>query len=153
MAYIVRFSAHIQKDLDRNWSSWSFGKDGISATRKQMRAIISDAINNDSGFAISGFECWPTSFEEHEDGFEVRQGAQKLCIKELSQNYWVLVDTRYRGIAFLEEEFETIEDAREFASGGSHDFSEGSFYSAEDVRLVESQHEEGQYGWHIFEIE
>lgn len=151
MAYIVRFSAHIQEDINRNWSSWNFGKEGVNANRESLLNLVNDAIENQDCFYASGFEVWPTSVIEKDDEIVVKQGSQKFILRELYNDYWVVVDDR-GGICFLEEEFQSLEEAIAYAEGGRHDFSEGVFYDADEVSLIASQKPEGEYGWHIFEI-
>ena len=77
--YLVRYSDHIQDDIKRNWSSWSFGGDGFEGTEQELLEAKSYAIENEMSFDISGFELWGNDIE-------------KADIRELYSNYWVLVD-------------------------------------------------------------
>ena len=78
--FIVRKSNHINEDIIRNWSSFNFGLEGITATSEQMEVWKNDTIeNNESPLYISGFELWADELKSS-------------TILELYTNYWVLVD-------------------------------------------------------------
>lgn len=99
--YYVRFSDYINEDLERGWSSWNFGQDGIEATEEVMDRYIEEVKNGDGPIYISGFEIWADDLERCE-------------IKELYPGYWVLVDNvnANGGISghILPDGLETLED-------------------------------------------
>jgi hypothetical protein len=78
--YIARQSQHIHDDIIRNWSSWNFGQDGFNGTYDDLKEAMKGALENDDSFFISGFDLY---------GLDI----VKADIRELHENYWVLVDT------------------------------------------------------------
>lgn len=78
--YIARLSRHIHDDIIRNWSSWNFGIDGFNGTYDDLKNAMKEALDNDDSFYISGFDLY---------GLDI----VKADIRQLYENYWVLVDT------------------------------------------------------------
>lgn len=135
--YIARKSNHIQADIKRNWSSWNFGEDGIFGTQEQIEAWKAEAVENNQGFYISGFELW---------GDDIK----KADIRELYAAYWVLVDNENGigdGIFGTALKSENLEDAVKEAQ--AIDYSgEGTKFDASEAILVKSINNE----IHIFEL-
>lgn len=132
MAYAIRKSAHIQQDIQRNWSSWNFGQEGIEATEEQIETWKQEAIENGNPFCISGFELY---------GDEIANSR----IEELYTGYWVLVDTRNIGIScnIIDVDFVTAKNDIENICFGSEQMIDCSEWN-----LIWSS-ECGEY--HIFE--
>ena len=125
--YIARQSLHIQSDIQRNWSSWNFGQDGITCTYDELQAGIADALENEQPIYISGFELW---------GDELRNAD----IRELYPNYWVLVDNvngggAIKGIFGIELNSETLQDAISEAQASEYS-GEGVRFDAQSAKLV-----------------
>lgn len=135
--YVARQSQHIQEDIQRNWSSWNFGKEGLTATETQIEDWKQQAIDNDQPFCISGFELWGDDITNAD-------------IRELYDGYWVLVDNvnAANGISGIELDAESIEEAIEEANNRTDYFGEGVCFDAQDAKLVYSNDD-----IHIFEIE
>ena len=136
MKYIARYSEHIDQDIQRNWSSWNFGQEGLSATEDQIDAWKEEAIEKEQPFYISGFELW---------GDDIR----KADIRELHPGYWVLVDNTNGfgdgifGTALKAENLEdAIEEARTALFSG-----EGTRFDAAEWELIKSLNDE----IHIFQ--
>ena len=85
MDFFARFTNHIDDDLARNWSSFNYGQEGFAGDREALVNAIESAIESDSAFWISGFSL---------EGRELRDALRYDRIRELSPNYWVLVDDR-----------------------------------------------------------
>ncbi len=135
--YVARKSDNIQSDIERGWSSWNFGQEGLSATEEQIDTWKEEAIENDQPFCISGFELWGDDITNAD-------------IRELYDGYWVLVDNvnAANGISGIELDAESIEEAIEEANNRTDYFGEGVCFDAQDAKLVYSNDD-----IHIFEIE
>ena len=77
--FIVRKSEHINEDIKRNWSSRNYGQEGLNCTKDELNNEIERCLNNDEPLFVSGFELWG-------------QELKNADIRELYENYWVLVD-------------------------------------------------------------
>jgi hypothetical protein len=135
--YVARMSDNIQSDIKRNWSSWNFGQEGLSATEEQIDTWKEEAIENDQPFCISGFELWGDDIANAD-------------IRELYEGYWVLVDNvnAANGISGIALDAENIEQAIEEANNRTDYFGEGVCFDAQEAKLVYSNDD-----IHIFEIE
>ena len=136
MKYIARKSENIQSDIERNWSSWNFGQEGLNATEEQIEDWKQQAIDNEQPFCISGFELW---------GDEILNAD----IRELYTGYWVLVDNTNaaNGISGIELNSETLESAIKESNIRKDYFGEGVSFDAKNAKLVYSNND-----IHIFEI-
>lgn len=125
--YIIRFSNHINEDMQRNWSSWNYGQEGLNCTEEKLEAIKENAIANNEPIFISGFELW---------GDEIANSD----IRELYPNYWVLVDTtRGEGLSCsIIPNAETTEQAiAAFSNGFRPAMEEGeTVYCGEGSQVV-----------------
>lgn len=138
MAFIARFSNHIQEDIKRNWSSWNFGTEGLECSKDQLEAWKEEAIENDKPLYISGMELW---------GDDIKNA----IIRELYPNYWVLVDN-FNGGA-VNGIFGTLLNASNLENAiieaEKADYSgEGTRFNATEAKLLHSINNE----IHIFEI-
>lgn len=133
--FIARKSSHIQEDLQRGWSSWNFGQDGLFASAEQIEIWKNECIESGMPFSISGFDFYEES--------EIRNAD----IRELYSGYWVLVDDRFSGsIAGTLLNASTIEEAKAEIKTACY-FGDGVSINVEEAVLVYS---EGDV--HIFEI-
>jgi len=126
--FIVRQSSHINQDIQRNWSSWNFGQEGIFATADQIEAWKEEAIETDQALCISGFELW---------GNEIKESV----IRQLYPGYWVLVDTFHgAGLACNILSAQTIQQAiaQISAPGFSIEMGEGQTVDCSSARVVYS---------------
>jgi hypothetical protein len=99
MKYFVRFTNHIEQDLARNWSSWNYGQRGFTGTYAELREAITEAIDEDRAFEISGLELWG-------------RDAARASYGELYPNYWVVIDDREgTGISTVELDATDLESA------------------------------------------
>lgn len=135
--FIARQSQHIQEDIKRNWSSWNFGQEGLTATEEQIVEWKQQAIDNDQPFCISGFELW---------GDEIANAD----IRELYEGYWVLVDNvnASEGLSCIDLDAETLEEAISEAESRTDYWGDGQSFDANKAKLVYSNND-----IHIFEIE
>lgn len=126
--YIARKSNHINEDIIRNWSSWNFGEGGVFGTFEEIEDAKKEAIENDECFEISGFELY---------GSDIK----KSVIKELYDNYWVLVDTtngQGSGIFGIELDSDDNDTAIQEALSREDYFGEGIRFDANDAILIHS---------------
>lgn len=91
--YFVRYTNHIEEDLERGWSSWNFGSEGYEGTKEDLLNDIEKCKDTDGGDSIyiSGFDLWidkDTHVSSDIDTIYIKDNE----IKELYDNYWVLVD-------------------------------------------------------------
>ena len=135
--YVARMSDNIQSDIERGWSSWNFGQEGLSATEEQIDTWKEEAIENDQPFCISGFELWGDDIANAD-------------IRELYEGYWVLVDNvnARGGLSCIDLEAETLEDAIKEVESRTDYWGEGQSFDANASKLVYSNND-----IHIFEIE
>ncbi len=84
MKYLVRQSNHIKSDLERNWSSWNYGQEGLEISLDELNTHIENMSDEDT-FFISGFELTKEEAERSEFG-------------ELYNNYVVLIDKETTGL-------------------------------------------------------
>lgn len=139
MKYIIRKSAHIQEDIQRNWSSWNFGEEGVKASSEdELITILEKQIEVYGCAFISGFQL--TELDDCEFG-------------ELYPGYWVMIDDRFTGgLAGTELKADNLEDAKAegltastFGDGYSFDAESAIYHGAiaEDLHLFEVE----EYGW------
>lgn len=135
---IARFSKHIQEDIQRNWSSWNFGEEGLKCDEEQLEAWKEEAINENIPLCISGFELWGNEIEEAD-------------IRELYPNYWVLVDNTNGfgdGLFGTPLKSSRLEDAIKEAEKADYS-GEGIKFNASEAKLLLSIENSTI---HIFEI-
>lgn len=148
--FIARKASHIEDDLKRNWSSWSFGAYGFEGDRDQLVAAIEEC--RDSAFPISGFEVWIDEDASIQvDGDEVRVAGHKL--RQLYPNYWVSVDevNARGGLSCIYLDAETLEDAIEEAKDGFF-AGDGEVFKASEAILRHTIEQEDGAHIHILEI-
>lgn len=124
--FIVRQSEHINEDLERNWSSWNYGLEGLSCTEDQIEEWKQQSIDNDMPFCVSGFELWGEDIESAD-------------IRELYENYWVLVDlNRGEGLSCNTLECDTIEQAISIVTneGFKMELGEGETIDCSNAKIV-----------------
>lgn len=133
---IARYSNHINEDLQRGWSSWNFGEDGIFATEQDMKKYLSE-ISDESPLPISGFEIYAHNVDDFQ-------------IKQLYPGYWVVVDNvnACGMLSCVELESETLEEAIEEYENKSYT-GDGDCFDAESAELLWSS-PCGEY--HILEV-
>lgn len=124
--FVARYATHIENDLKRGWSSWTFGNYGFHGTKEELKKAMQTAIDNNHEFSISGFDLW---------GDDIK----KADIRELYPNYWVLVDNvnAKNGLSFIPLKSTNLKDAiieakNEIYSG------EAVSYHPSEVKLVYS---------------
>ena len=140
--YIVRFSNHINSDIKRNWSSWSFGQEGFEGTEEELQEAIQETIDNDGEFYISGFDICGSKLKNAD-------------IRELYQNYWVLVDPSFEnGLACNTLDAETLEEAIQEVSAPDFDieYGKGQCVNCSNAKVVYSFDWKGNQT-HILEVE
>jgi hypothetical protein len=102
----IRQTAHIRRDLRRNWSSWSYGALGFEGTWEQL---VNELLNTGS-VSVSGFEISSEDrFEDYDEAEWWLENKSGYDIRQLRRDYWVVVDTEVRGICVWEMDY--IEDA------------------------------------------
>jgi len=149
---IVRFSAHIEDDIKRNWSSWNFGQFGFEGSEEELQDAIDAAIAEGESFEISGFEFWP---DNNLRGDEIKRG----IFRELYSGYWVVADlTHYDGIGLSCHILEsgTLENALEEISENPAKYDgtgEGDFIDCRSAKVLYSQKSNGEYGFHVLEVD
>lgn len=131
--FIARKSNHIESDIQRGWSSWNFGEEGLNMTLEELEERISEMGEEDVLY-ISGFDIYGWQIKDYEFG-------------ELYPGYVVAIDhTNGYGLAGIKLEANTLEEAIAEANGRSDYFGDGFFFNSES-KLVYS---EGEI--HIFEV-
>lgn len=126
MKYIARFSEHINEDLNRGWSSWNFGEEGLNATEEQLQQYKEQCIENGNPLHISGFELWGEQIADAD-------------IRELYEGYWVLVDNENFGVGISGIELKSDNLADAIAEAADLDYSgDGIKFTSEEVELVQS---------------
>ncbi|MBA4167456.1 MAG: hypothetical protein H0X41_07940 [Chitinophagaceae bacterium] len=131
--YIARTSEFINEDIARNWSSWNYGQEGFEGTRTELDEKIS-SLEEDETMWFSGFEM-------------TAKELRNSTIRELYENYWVLVDQEFKdGIAGVELEADTLEEAIKKMKN-SWVGGQGVKFDTKDAKLVYSED-----NYHIFEI-
>ena len=122
--YIVRFTDHIQEDITRNWSSLNFGQDGFEGTEEELEVALED-VSDESPMFISGIEVYDAS---------------NVVIKELYDNYWVVVDNDFQwGLACnILEDAEILEEAIAEVSASDFDmeYGEGECVDCSNAKVV-----------------
>ncbi len=135
--FIARKSNHIESDIKRNWSSWNFGLDGFTGTREELDAYLATATEEKTVY-ISAFELTSNDLK-------------RTKIKELYENYWVVVDDRFDGICGTAlktaGDLDNLQEA--IAEAESADFSGDGVEI--DTRYVDLVYSEGDI--HIFYVE
>lgn len=143
---VARYSAHIEDDIKRNWSSWNFGAEGFVGTKQELDAKLNDVRKNGSVFTISAMDIYQEDIDNWKFG-------------ELYKNYWVAIDTRGKGISTHVLEATTINEAlKEVATTSVFDGTgDGVFIDmqAEDTNpeVIYSQFPKGEWGLHIISID
>jgi len=126
MKVYIRYSEHIQEDIERGWSSWNFGQDGINATEKEFEAILEECLTNENmPLCISGYELYSDEIKNSEFG-------------ELYTNYWVLKDQNFAGLCCSSFDADSINDAIEKMHRNLVDFGAGESLPCE-AKLVYSK--------------
>ena len=136
MRYIVRQTNHIESDIERNWSSWNFGQDGIECTEEELNAGITECLENEQPLSISGFELWNDELRNAD-------------IRELYEGYWVLVDTRQSGLSACELDSDNLEGAINEVSTTDIDFGSEEMFDCSNAKVVWSNEDNDL---HILEI-
>lgn len=124
--FIVRKSDHIQEDLERNWSSWNYGLEGLNCSEEQLESWKQEAIDNETPLYISGYELWGDDIANAD-------------IRELYENYWVLVDlTRGEGLSCNILECETLAEAVSIVTDKDFriDLGEGDTVDCSNAKVV-----------------
>ena len=44
--FVARYATHIENDLKRGWSSWTFGNYGFHGTKEELKKAMQTAIDN-----------------------------------------------------------------------------------------------------------
>lgn len=131
--FIARKSNHIESDIQRGWSSWNFGEEGLNISLDDLLTHVENMTEEDVLY-ISGFELYGAEAKNSEFG-------------ELYPGYCVLIDrTNGSGLAGIKLSASTLDEAIAEANGRSDYFGDGVFFSS-DSELVYSQGE-----IHIFEV-
>lgn len=138
--YVARKASHIQEDLARNWSSWSFGGDGVKA---ETAAEVAEMIENcrNGSFFISGFEIWideeETRIDYDFDEVRFNDRSIKYTLRQLYPSYWVVVDdvNAKDGLSCVFLEAETLGEAVEEAKKAFFD-GDGDCFDAKYAKLV-----------------
>jgi hypothetical protein len=140
--FIARYSAHINQDIVRNWSSWNFGQEGFEGTYEELQNELSQ-ITDEKPFWVSGFDIYPSQKNQFRFG-------------ELYSNYWVAIDTRGRGLScHIIEDAETFEQALSIVQSnkGLYDGTgDGDFIDCSGANVIYSEVGDGEFGLHIIEI-
>jgi hypothetical protein len=143
--YYIRYSSHIQDDLNRGWSSWNFGEDGFNGSYEELEESKDKSLNNNKPFYISGFELWDDDIK-------------KADIRELYKDYWCLVDnTKTKGLAghYIQEKFTTLSNMLDFIKNKNHSYDgsgDGNFFDTEYAKIIYSDKPYSEYGFHIIEL-
>lgn len=134
--YIARRSDHIEEDLERGWSSWSFGDEGFSGTEEELKEEMDRAYEEGEPFYISGFDLW-------------EEDIRNADIRELYEGYWVLVDNvnAKGGLSFIELDSEDEEGAIQEALSRRDYNGDGVPYSPDEIEMVFSDTET-----HVFRV-
>lgn len=145
MKFVARQSEHIQEDIQRNWSSWNFGKEGFEGSRLDLMEAIDKAIEKRGVFYISGFDVWPESKDYSSDNAIY---VDDFEFRELYEGYWVAVDNinASGGLSCISLEADNLEDAIKESEDGSY-YGDGESFDATEYDLVYSNEE-----IHIFKI-
>jgi len=127
MEFIARKSNYILEDIQRNWSSWNFGQEGITANWEDIDNAMNNAIEFDTEFSISGFDLW---------GDDIKNAD----IRELYTGYWVLVDNVNTGggLSCIDLDCEDLDTAIETATKRSDYFGDGVSFDAAEYKLVKT---------------
>ena len=125
MKYYIRQTEFLKEDLERGWSSWNFGQEGIECTEEELEEKI-QALKKEEiqTIEISGFEIWKDQLNQFELG-------------ELYPNYWVVKDNEncWGGLACCEIEASTDEEALKIAKNGLPDL-DGTGKNLEEMEYV-----------------
>jgi len=125
MKYYIRQTEFLKEDLERGWSSWNFGKEGIECTEEEFEQKLEDLKENKREYIyISGFEIYKTDLKNTRFG-------------QLKENYWVVIDDQncWGGLACCEIEASTDEEALEIAKNGLPDL-DGTGKNLEEMEYV-----------------
>jgi len=131
--FFARMSYHIYEDLERGWSSWNFGQEGIEATKEEMEELINECIEEEKPLFISGLELWGDDLKRQWDSGEIRQ---------LYKNYWVVRDNTLWGLAGRRLKAKNIREAINEAPK-SYFAGDGDGFTPDQVVLLWSDAEEG----------
>lgn len=98
--YVVRQSSHIERDLQRQWSSWNFGLEGFHGSYDELMAAFEEAEESGIPVEISTFEYYSKP--------------RNVQFGELYENYWVVIDSNFTNtLACNIVEADTLEAAIE----------------------------------------
>ncbi len=89
MMYLVRFSKNIGAEMTRWWYPANSGEGGIHATAEELEQMIASAKE--------AWEQGEEGFIEISDEYIEANKIKLYKIRELTPNYWVLVDNRFDG--------------------------------------------------------
>lgn len=122
--YIVRKSDHIISDLNRNWSSWNFGQDGLSVSLDALEDYI-DNMSDDDILSISGFDL-------------TKQECQESSFGELYPGYVVLIDDNQPGLCANLLNVSSLEEAIMLVSaeGFNVDLAVHESYDCSNAKVV-----------------
>ena len=156
--YFIRFSDHIEDDLKRGWSSWSFGLDGFTGTQQELHDYISNYQNEDGGeIQISGFNIWV----DNDSKVLSKNGVLYLDdyeFRELYPGYWVAVDRTNapNGLSahILPNNVYNISEALSIIENNPGKYSgtgDGESFNSSKAKIIFSGTSNGK-GFHIIEI-
>lgn len=116
--YLARYSNHINEDLQRGWSSWNYGQDGLNCTEEELQDAINQVLNGELDcIYCSGFDLYADDLKTTEFG-------------ELYENYWVVKDKHFSSsLAAIVLHSTDLTSAIEEASN--------AIYSGDGVRITE----------------
>lgn len=152
--YFFRSTQHIEEDMQRNWSSWSFGHGGIST--EKLESYIDKIENGEEVYLyISLFEEYiePGSsvcfdWLDHKKHYFINNNIE---IAELYSGYWVLIDNinakgglsviELNSINFADMINESIELSNSALGNGDSISSEdvSIFYKTENYSILEGK--------------
>lgn len=150
MTYLVRTSEYIKEDLERGWSSYNFGEDGITGSLDTVDEVIQKTLDADGVLMISETEIYfvdyeVKAFKQRQDGkweheFALKNDVGKeYRVRELYKDYWVYVDPEFEGsIAADRLPCDSLEEAIAIVEGEDrytyNDMAEGEWLG--DAELV-----------------
>jgi 8-oxo-dGTP pyrophosphatase MutT (NUDIX family) len=145
--YFIRYSNNIEEDLKRGWSSWNFGGDGYEGTKDNLVDEINEIKDSEEGgeFQISGFNVWidkDSDISVNKDAIYVDDHE----IKELYDNYWVVVDNvNAKGelsAHVLPDNLDKVKDVVKLVSDNKSEYDgtgDGESFDASKARVVYSK--------------
>lgn len=152
----VRVSEHIDEDLKRGWSSWSFGLEGFSGSKDDLLTEVREIAERGGEFRLSGFNIWIDESTKLDDGFGV-VFVDDYEIRELYGNYWVAVDriNAVNGLSAheLPEVLQTIDDIVNEVKNNQAKYDgtgDGESFSTENAKVLHSFEFNGK-NYHVIE--